>query len=41
MTFKPANNSDEAKDMIIRGEALGAVIIPEDLTTHLDTAKSR
>jgi ABC-2 type transport system permease protein len=42
MTFKPANSSDEAKDMIISGEASGAIIIPEDfstaLTTHLDTA---
>ena len=42
MTFKAASSLQEAKDMILRGEALGAIIIPENfsdaLTTHLYTA---
>lgn len=41
MTFKTASSLQEAKDMILRGEALGAIIIPENfsdaLTTHLYT----
>jgi ABC-2 type transport system permease protein len=42
MTFKDASSFEEAKDMIIKGEALGAIVIPENfsevLTTHLYTA---
>jgi ABC-2 type transport system permease protein len=39
IVFKQASSLEEARDMIIRGEALGAIVIPEDftqaLTTHL------
>jgi ABC-2 type transport system permease protein len=42
MTFKDASSFEEAKDMIIRGETSGAIVIPENfseaLTTHLYTA---
>ncbi len=42
MTFKKASSIDEAKDMIIRGEVSGAIIIPGNfsavLTNHLSTA---
>jgi len=37
MTFKNASSFDEAKDMIIRGEALGAIIIPENFSEALTT----
>jgi len=37
MTFKNASSFDEARDMIIRGEALGAVIIPENFSESLTT----
>lgn len=32
MTFKDASSFDEAKDMIVQGKALGAVIIPENFS---------
>jgi ABC-2 type transport system permease protein len=42
LTFKDASSFEEAKDIIIKGEALGAIVIPENfsevLTTHLYTA---
>ena len=42
ITFKNATSFDEAKDMILKGEASGAIIIPDNfseaLTTHLYTA---
>jgi len=41
MTFKEASSFEEAKEMIIKGEALGGIVIPENfteaLTTHLYT----
>ena len=42
MTFKNASSFEEARDMIIKGEALGAIVIPENFsetcTMHLYTA---
>jgi len=42
MGFKDATGYDEAKDLIIKGQAMGAIIIPEDfsqtLATQLSTA---
>jgi ABC-2 type transport system permease protein len=42
ITFKPASSLQEARSMILRGEALGAIVIPENfsnaLATHLYTA---
>ncbi|HYA21594.1 MAG TPA: ABC transporter permease [Thermoproteota archaeon] len=42
ISFKSASSVQEARDMILRGEALGAIIIPENfsdaLTTHLYSA---
>jgi len=37
LAFKQASNVSEARDMILRGEALGAIVIPENFTSALST----